>query len=299
MRKAMFLAFCFVFLVTFNVSAASIVMEGDYVKTAISANGTLGYGSGTSPGLIHDPAGTGDFSGHDYLTPGSPWELFSVNSAQTGLQTNNNTNPTGGPMTLTSMTSGVAYDNDVTWTGSFGTFFDITNHYFFNNGDERVNIVTTIKALQDLNSLKFLRSIDPDPDNYPGGTASTTNGRGYGSIAPEDWVHSEGGISGLTLGLFSDSDITHNTGVSSGWSDDPDFYLAGTNNGDGDNTIGIAFEIGDLLSGNSAALAYSYVMGGSLGTSDIPGVNPVPEPATMVLFALGLLGLTGVSRRKK
>ena len=41
--------------------------------------------------------------------------------------------------------------------------------------------------------------------------------------------------------------------------------------------------------------------GGSGGTDPggNPGTNPVPEPTTMLLFATGLLGLAGMSRRKK
>ncbi|MCD4678080.1 MAG: PEP-CTERM sorting domain-containing protein [Desulfobacula sp.] len=34
-------------------------------------------------------------------------------------------------------------------------------------------------------------------------------------------------------------------------------------------------------------------------SGDTSGIDPVPEPATMLLFGLGLLGLAGASRRKK
>ena len=37
---------------------ASLILEGDFVKTAISDNGTLGYGNIIAPGLLYDPTGT-------------------------------------------------------------------------------------------------------------------------------------------------------------------------------------------------------------------------------------------------
>jgi hypothetical protein len=276
-----------------SVFASPIIMEGDYVRTAVSDNGTLGYGGTTSPGLLHDETGTGTF-GLDYLTPGNPWEIFSIFSDETGLLTNNNngyaTDAISG--TLTDISGSSVYDQAVNWIGTFGSFFTVSTNTYFNDGDERVSFSTTITALGDLTNLSFLRAIDPDPDNYPGGSASTDNGRGYGSLAPEDWVHSVGTISGLTLGLFSDSSITHNTGISSAWSTDPATYLAGTNNGNGDNTIGIAFDIGTLTQGSSATFEYHYVMGDQLDTVDIPDSTDIPEPSTLAIFALGLLGLT-------
>ena len=255
--------------------AASIIMEGNYVRTAISDDGTLGYGGGTSPGLLHDATGTGTFSVDDYLTPGDPFELFSVKSTQTGLLINNNDSSSdsiSGSVSDTSASS--SYDHHVTWTGTYGSYLSITTETFFNDNDERVSFSTVLTALQDLNGLEFLRSIDPDPDVNTYGSFDTVNGRGYdangdgdfndaGDVAPEDWVHAEGTSTGLTLGLYSDSAYTHNTGVTA-WSSDPTDFLNGTDIGNGDNTIGIAFSIGDLMTGESATLDYSYIMGANL-----------------------------------
>ena len=271
---------------------ASIILEGDFVKTAISDNGTLGFGGTTTPGLLHDATGTGTF-GLDYLTPGSPWEIFSINSDQSGLLTNNNTGSIAISGLLSDISGSSAYDNAVNWTGTYNTLFSISTDTYFNNGDERVSFNTTITAMDDLSALSFLRAIDPDPDNYPGGSANTDNGRGFGSLAAEDWVHSVGSLSGLTLGLYSDSSVTHNTGITGPWSPDPVNYLAGTDAGNGDYAIGIAFDIGSLMTGESSSFEYHYVMGDQLSTVDIP--TDVPEPSTLAIFALGMIGLA--SRR--
>jgi len=56
------------------------VLENDYVRAGVNATtGTFGSGGNTSPGLLYDSTGTGSFNtSYDYLTPGSPFDGFSV-----------------------------------------------------------------------------------------------------------------------------------------------------------------------------------------------------------------------------
>lgn len=280
------------------VGAAPVILQGNYVLTAVGDDGTLGAGNTTPPGIKHDPSGTGNFGVDDYLTPGTPWEIFSVKSNQTGLRTNNNSggDAMSGSVVNTSGSSG--YDNSATWTGGFGSYFSLVTDTYFNDGDERISFKTTITALTNLTGLQFLRALDPDPDVFTYGSYYTVNGRGAGGLAPEDWVHSEGTRTGLTIGLYSDSSYTHNTGISSGWSTDPSFYLAGTNNGNGDYTIGLAFDFGSLNAGDSVTFNYHYIMGESLETVVIPPPVSVPAPAALALLGLGLFGL-GAARRRR
>ena len=54
--------------------------------------------------------------------------------------------------------------------------------------------------------------------------------------------------------------VTHNTAVSPGWSTDPADYLAGSVDTVGDHVIGIGFDIGDLLNGESVTFVYQYAV---------------------------------------
>ncbi len=288
-----------------------IVMEGNYVRTAISEDGTLGFGGNTSPGILHDPTGGGDFSlNDDYLTPGAPFEGFGVWSAETGLVTNDNNGGDGVFRTELSNMSGVLADNHVHWEGFYLVdgvrYFDLEQDYFFDISEERINIVTTLEAIADLTGLQFARALDPDPDVNRFGSYDTDNRRGLdanndgdfddpGDVKPQDFVGAVGMQSGQTIGLYSTDLTPHDTGTGTNCCSilDPDYYLPhGKFDVLGDLSIGIGFDIGDLLAGQSVSLNYAYVMGGTFETVAVNG-PPVsaPEPGTLMLFGVGIAGL--------
>ena len=250
--------------------APSEILAGSYIKIGLNGFGTLGSEDSTPPGILYDGTGTGTFNpSYDYLTPGTPFEGFTfTGSSSAGAFTASNNNASdysrdiGGALTLYNGVAhgGTTYDNRAVWTGTYGALFTVTHDYYFNDDGQQLNITTTIEALTDLTGLNFSRFTDPDARAATGDSSSTNNFQGGTGVATNDLVYAEALASKYVIGLYTSDATAHNSAVTN-WTYDTASYLAGGSIGNGDNTIGLGFNIGDLTSGSVFSFNYRYIFG--------------------------------------
>ncbi len=261
--------------------AAPITLQGNYIKIGTNdLSGALGSGGSAPPGILFDGTGQGNFNpAYDYLTPGTAFEGYGI-SSNLGDQKRNNAigmfNTTTNWVT-DSFTdySGVAqggftYDKRVIWQGTYndgGNGYTLNRDIAFNNNDKRITIRTTITAISNLTNLKFAEFTDPDVQATGGDSSAGNNSLGAGSIPASDLALASATASGYTIGLYSNSAVTHHAGIDTPlWSTLPADYLAGNDDGatPSDSAIGMGFNIGTLNSGDSITLLYYYVFGTDL-----------------------------------
>ena len=150
------------------------VLTNDYVTAGVNGTtGTFGSGGNTSPGLLFDSTGTGTFNtSYDYLTPGSPFDGFSVKVDGTNYTNNNNGNTAGIVGDGNGLTDG---DGTLSWTGGVSGVFDITNTYTLGATSPYIDITSSITMQTDASTLSFGRFIDPDARAASGDSSSTDN----------------------------------------------------------------------------------------------------------------------------
>jgi hypothetical protein len=246
------------------------LLENVWVKAGVNTNtGTLGSGGGTSPGLLFDPTGTGTFNpSFDYLTPGSPFDGFSLKVDGVN-KTNNNIGTvqiakTGG-LTLSNG------DTTLTWTGAsaFGAnTWSVSNAYTLGVGKPYIDITSTIVAGGAASNVYFAKFIDPDSQGMAGDSSATDNVLGYGAIPSTNVAFSEATVSRYALGLYSaSSNVAAGINV---WNTQADSYTnANASCGTGvlfcrnDHTIGLTFSWTGVNSGDTLTASYAYIFGPS------------------------------------
>lgn len=276
------------------ISAHAVAtLQNGYVLAGISNYGTLGSNGNASPGILYDKTGTSAYGVNDFLTPGTPFEGFYITGRSLSYGSNNASGWASGfgAFTLTQNSATSVLATGVSSDGLLG----ISHLYSLTTlgGRSVISITTTLsnRGTSAFENLEFLRTLDPDPDVNAFGTYYTEN-----EVVSGNEACGTGTSSGQTICAYTTSTLAHLAGVSSSWSTDPSVYLAGTDSGNGDYAIGVAFDLGSLGAGQSLTFDYGYALGASL--DDATG-GDVPEPASALLLAAGLLGLARIQRSKR
>ena len=271
MAATFLVAFSLIPAVQAQTTGSVFALTGDYIKIGVSDYGTIGSKGTTSPGILYDNTGTRTFNtAYDYLTPGAPFEGFTVKytdgAGSLVTQTNNNTGSTSLTGGILTNYSGVAYggttfDNRAVWTGN-GTGYSLINDVRFNNNQKFIDITSTLTSSVAMTNLYFGRFIDPDARAAAGDSSATTNTLGYSPIGVKQVVFSEALASKYALGLYT-AGSNAGAGISSGWTTDPIQYYNGVNNGTGDYTIGLGFLVPSVVVGDIVTFQYAYIFGPS------------------------------------
>ncbi len=269
---------------------ATATLQNAYVLAGVSDYGTLGSNGNASPGILVDKDGTSSYGVNDFLTPGSPFEGFYVTSSSGSYAANNYGSSSFSTFALTQNSATSVTATSTSSDGRLG----VTNDYLLTTigGRSAIEITTTLtnKSTSVLDSLAFLRTLDPDPDVNAFGSYYTTN-----VVLSGDQACGTGPSTGQTICIFTSASYAHKAGVSSSWTTSPAAYLGGLDDGNGDYAIGIGFDLGSLAAGQSLTLTYGYALGASRDVA----TGTVPEPTSALLIATGLIGMARTLRSKR
>lgn len=260
-----------------SLQAASFVLTGTQMTVGVDESGGL-IDAGFNAGII--PAWRPVV---DYLRPGTPFQFYSIGVDNQWLSAGYDPGNNFGATTVNTSAGPIL---SAQTTGTFGDL-SFTQLLWFGVNDTTIRYEITFENTGPwpLNSVVYAVGLDADQEEYlipmqfntlnsiPDGNTVIATGPNFG-----DWIQ-----------IFSNDPIPHVPSVDENWDTDPYFLLTGPNDGHGDNTINMAFRIGDMAPGQIVTFGYEI----SIGTV-------IPEPRDYALLGgLGLLGFAAYRRFRK
>lgn len=272
--------------------AADAILTGNYLKVGVNNSGGL-IDSSFNVGITYDKTGTATFPPYDFLKPGTPYEFGAVgynsNSATFGYYDGNTI---GGTTTDTSAGTTLSTNTVATWNS-----LSITQNMWFSKDGGTIYFDVKLKNISTdlLSNVVYARGLDPDQDVYAGGSYDTNN-----SIVSGDLVTGSAPTTDWTIGIFSDSTFAHTPTIRSAWPyGDPYGLLTPRNDGNGDYSINMAWNIGSLAAGATADVTFQYRIAPTKDEVVTPPGTGVPDAASTLGLTLGALGLLGLIRRRR
>jgi hypothetical protein len=302
-------------------AGAQLVLDGNTLLLGLGANGAMSeYGvSGPTPtspfiGLQYDSTGTGNYSkGYDFVTPGNPFQYYSVgvngnfgfasdgsyNTGNTFGVTTANTSPNASTLQATSSGGsyrGLSINQSVTFQKS-GTGSGILAY--------NVQLQNTTGAT--LNNVAYSTGVDPDQDVYFDNNYQTAN-----NITSRNYLYATGNATAWTIAIANTSSTYTPTGTyiyNGGWDNGSDmspynteygFFFGGGGNVANyeDDTLNMAWQLGDLAPGQTVDLTYDYVVAGTPAEAST-SVGAPDGASTLGLLGLALTGLGALRRKMK
>lgn len=276
-----------------SVNAADVILTGNVLKVGVNNTGGL-IDSGFTVGINYSQTGNSVFPSYDFIKPGTPFEFFSVGvNGSWNDQGYNPGNAFGGTTSNTSAGSVLSAHT----TGITALGLDITQDLSFTQNGGTIDFTVTFANNNTfaLNNVVYARGLDPDQDVFAGGGYPTTNAIPNGNL-----VTGSAPITDWTIGIFTDSMYAHTPSVQAGWDTNPYNLLTPRNDGYGDYTINMAWNLGDIAAGASKTVTFQYRIAETKGEVVDPDGPSVPDSgSTVALLGLAMLSMVGFNLRRK
>lgn len=267
---------------------ANVVLNGNVLRVGVNSSGGLINNSYTV-GIDYDETGTGTWTGYDFLKPGTEFEFYSIgvnnSSAAAGYYY-------GNPFNATTVNTSAGSTLSTLTTGNYGLLGISQNLWYTTNGGTiNFSVSLTNNGTSAMNDVVYARGLDPDQDVYAGGGYPTTN-----TIVSNDLVVGTAPVTDWTIGIYSNSSYAHTPTVRSSWPyGNPYGLLTPRNDGYGDYSINMAWDIGTLGAGETATINFEYRIAET--RDEVVTPPSVPETAsTLGLFGLAMAALIGARR---